>query len=87
MIKSMPAAVSVRLTAGARIRAIARIMEARFMLNAFEQIRDGHAANWASPAITTSRGIYDQAMLEKKRLQRAPDALLCAALAELPLAR
>ena len=79
--------MSVRLTADARSRAIARIMEARFMLTAFDQIRDGTRANWASPASTMGRGIYDQAMLEKKRLQHASDALICAALAELPSAR
>ena len=77
--------MSVRLTATARRRAIARIMDSRFMLLAFEQVRDRGAAHWSSPADTMGRGIHDQAMLERKRLQRASDAQLCAELADLPL--
>jgi len=75
---------AVRLSAGARSLAIARIMEARFMLSVFEQVRDGAAAHWASPGNRMARGILGQAMVEKKRLQGASDALLCAELAELP---
>jgi hypothetical protein len=86
-MKPLAQPMIVRLTTGARSRAIARIMEARFMLTAFDQIRDGTIANWTSPANVLGRGIYDQAILEKRRLQRAPDALICAALAELPSAR
>jgi len=86
-MKPIPEPTGVRLTADARSRAIARIMEARFMLTAFDQIRDGNAASWIAPANAMGRGIYDQAMLEKKRLQRAPDALLCAELADLPPGR
>lgn len=76
----------VRLTAGARRRAIARIMEARFLIVAFEEIRD--SANWTWPANPPEnlmgRGIRGQAVLEKKRLRGASDALLCAELANLP---
>ena len=75
----------IRMTAGARRRAIARIMEARFLLVAFEEIRD--SANWTWPVNTPNslmgRGIHGQAVLEKKRLQGASDALLCAELANL----
>jgi hypothetical protein len=79
----------VRLTVGARKRAIARIMEARFLLVAFEEIRE--AANWTwpanPPANLMGRGNFGQAQLERKRLQRASDALLCAELAGLRSAR
>jgi hypothetical protein len=74
----------VRLSAGARRLAISRIMEARFMLTVFEQVRDGAPGHWASPGNEAARGIFGQAMIEKKRLQGASDAQLCAALAELP---
>jgi hypothetical protein len=78
---------SVRLSAGARSLAIARIMEARFMLSVFEQVRDGASEHWDSPGNAMARGIFGQAMLEKKRLERASDAMLCAELAELPRRR
>lgn len=70
----------IRLTAGARRRAIARIMEARFLLVAFEEVRDSQPAN------LTRRGIQGQAVLEKRRLLGASDALLCAELTKLPAA-
>ena len=78
--------MGVRLTAGARRRAIARIMEARFLLVAFDESRD--SANWTWPASPPGnlmgRGIRGQAILEKRRLQGASDALLCAELTKLP---
>ena len=74
--------MGVRLTAGARRRAIARIMEARFLLVAFEEVRDSQPEN---PNLMR-RGIQGQAVLEKKRLQGASDALLCAELTRLPAA-
>jgi hypothetical protein len=81
---------SVRLTQDARRRAIARIMDARFLRVAFEEARDGRPANSTGPADPTGnlvgRGIRGQAVLEKKRLQGASDALLCAELANLPFA-
>jgi hypothetical protein len=79
---------SVSLTADARRLAIARIMEARFLLVAFEEARDGRPANWIWPdnamGNLIGRGIRGQAVLEKKRLEGASDALLCAELANLP---
>lgn len=78
--------MSVRLTAKGRRDAIARIMDARFLLVAFEEIRD--AASWTWPANPPTnlmgRGILGQAQLERKRLQRAPDEQICAELAGLP---
>jgi len=38
------------------------------------------------PAVAIGRGMHEQARLEKKRLEGAPDALLCAELAALPRA-
>ena len=78
---------AVRLSAGARSLAISRIMEARFMLTVFEQIRDGAPRHWESPGNAMARGIFGQAMLEKKRLERASDAMLYAELADLPGSR
>ena len=75
--------MSARLSAGARRQAIERIMEARFMLAAFERIRDGGAAQWAAPDNAMARGIYSQAMRERERLIEASDAQICAELAEL----
>ena len=64
--------MSVRLSASDRLRAIERIMEARFMVAAFDEIRRGAA-----------RGIHGQVQREKERLQGTSDAQLCAELAEL----
>jgi len=73
----------IHLSAGARRLAIARIMEARFMLSAFEQIRDGAAEHWASPGNSTARDVYRRAMQQRERLIEASDAQLCAELAGL----
>lgn len=75
--------MSVRLSAGARKLAIARIMEARFMLSAFEQVRDGHGAHWDSPGNSMARDVYRRAVERRERLIEASDAQLCAELAEL----
>jgi hypothetical protein len=75
--------MGVHLSAGARELAIARIMEARFMISAFEQVRDGAAAHWASPGNSIARAVYRRAMQERERLVEASDAQLCAELAEL----
>lgn len=73
----------IHLSAGARKLAIARIMEARFMLSAFEQIRDAHGAHWDSPGNSTARDVYRRALRERERLVESSDAQLCAELAEL----
>ena len=72
---------NVPLSAGARGLAIARILEARFMLTVFEQVRDGAPEYWASPGALMARGVFDHAMIVKKWLQGASDAMLFAALA------
>lgn len=55
---------------------IAEILEARFSLSAFEAARRADPAYWASARNDMGRGIYDEAMREKERLQALPDALL-----------
>jgi hypothetical protein len=60
----------------ARRRAIAEILEARFSVSAFELARRADPAYWASARNDMGRGIYAEAMREKKRLQALPDALL-----------
>jgi hypothetical protein len=68
--------MSVHLTAEARSRAIERIAEARFMLSAFEDMRRD-PVQWACARNAMGRGIYEQALREKERLQGATDAQLC----------
>lgn len=75
--------LSVRLTEKGRLQAIERIMEARFMIGAFEQIRKRDATSWAAKGNAMGRGIYSQALRERERLVEASNAQLCAELAEL----
>jgi len=73
----------VRLTASGRLQAIERIMEARFMPAAFDQIRKRDPTRWASQGNAMGRSIYSEALRERERLVEASDAQLCAELAEL----
>jgi len=52
-----------------RKRAIGEILEARFTLGAFEEARRTDPPYWASPRNDMGRGIYGQAIREKRRLQ------------------
>ena len=70
-----------KLTLRERKRAITAILEARFSVHAFEDIRRGNAAYWASPRNDMARGIYGEAMREKQRLASATDAHLLAEIA------
>jgi hypothetical protein len=66
-----------------RRRAIVAILEARFSVRAFDEIRRGNAEYWDSPRNDMARGIYAQAMREKQRLAAAADAQLLAEIAAL----
>jgi len=61
-----------------RKRAINAILEARFSVRAFEEVRRGNATFWTSSGNDVARGIYGQAMREKQRLTGATDAQLSA---------
>jgi len=66
-----------------RRHAIVAILEARFSVRAFDEIRRGNAEYWDSPRNDMARGIYAQAMREKQRLAAAADAQLLAEIAAL----
>jgi hypothetical protein len=68
----------MKLTLRARRRAITAILEARFSVHAFDDIRRENAQYWASPRNDMARGIYGEAMREKQRLAEVPDAQLVA---------
>ena len=71
----------VKLTLRARKRAIAAILEARFSVRAFEDIRRENNGYWDSPRNDMARGIYSEAMREKQRLSYASDDQLIAEIA------
>lgn len=69
------------LTLRARRRAISAILEARFSVAAFEQVRRANGEYWNSPRNGVARGIYGEAMREKQRLAHASEAQLLAEIA------
>jgi hypothetical protein len=69
------------LSLRSRKRAIRAILEARFSVAAYDEVRRGNAPFWASPGNTMARSIYSQAMREKQRLGTASDATLLAEIA------
>jgi len=64
------------LSLKARRHAITRIIEARFSISAFEDVRRRNPQYWGSPRNDMARGIYGEAMREKQRLVGASDELL-----------
>jgi len=70
------------LTTRARKRAIEEILEARFTLGAFEETRREDPPYWASPRNDMGRGIYGQAIREKRRKYSLLERLECVRLAE-----
>jgi len=59
-----------------RRHAILGIIEARFSVSAFEDVRRKNPQYWRSPRNDMARGIYGEAMREKQRLVVASDELL-----------
>ena len=59
-----------------RSHTIGEILEARFNVSAFEDIRRTNPGFWESPRNDMGRGIYGEAMREKQRLQSVPDEQL-----------
>jgi hypothetical protein len=64
------------LTLKARRHAIRTVLEARFSVAAFDKIRGADPTYWASPRNDMGRGIYGEAMREKRRLQAVTDGQL-----------
>lgn len=75
--------MTAKLSLRERKRAIRAILDARFSVRAFEDIRRENPAYWDSPRNDMARGIYGQAMLEKQRLANLRDELLRAEIAAL----
>jgi len=70
-----------KLSLRERHRAIGAILEARFSVAAFEEVRRTNATYWESPRNDMGRGIYGEAMREKQRLAKATDTQLLAEIA------
>ena len=68
-------------TASERQLAIRRILDARFSLSTFEEMKRKDRAYWDSPRNDMARGLYRQAMREMQRLETAPDDHLDAEIA------
>jgi hypothetical protein len=64
-----------------RHRAIGAILEARYSVHAYEEVRRQNAEFWDSPRNDIARGLYDLAMREKQRLAGASDMQLLAEIA------
>ena len=79
--------MSTPLSVRERRHAITAILEARFSVSAFEQVRRENPAYWRSARNDMARGIYSEAMREKQRLAGASDELLAAELRAIRLAR
>ena len=69
------------LSVRSRRRAIQSILEARFSVRAYEDVRRANAGFWGSQRNDIARGIYGEAMREKQRLAAASDAELLAEIA------
>ena len=69
------------LTLRERHRAIGAILEARFSVRAYEDVRRANVEFWDSERNDIARGIYGEAMREKQRLAAASDAELLAEMA------
>ena len=68
------------LTPGERATAVERIVEARFSLSAFEEMKRKDPHGWESRRNDMGRGIYAQAIRERQRLQHVSDDELRAEL-------
>jgi len=79
--------MSAKLSLKERRHAIVGIIEARFSVSAFEDVRRKNPEFWRSPRNDMARGIYGEAMREKQRLAGASDELLEAESLSIRLAR
>ena len=79
--------MNTKLSLKARRHAVSAIIEARFSVSAFEDVRRQNPQYWSSPRNDMARGIYGEAMREKQRLLDASDELLEAETLALRLAR
>jgi hypothetical protein len=68
--------MNTKLSLKARRHAVIAIIEARFSVSAFEDVRRKNPQYWSSPRNDMARGIYGEAMREKQRLLGASDELL-----------
>jgi hypothetical protein len=75
----MKTALSVR----SRRHAITTILEARFSVRAFEQVRRENPGFWGSARNRMARGIYGEAMRAKQRLGGMGDEQLEAELLDI----
>ncbi|HWM41641.1 MAG TPA: hypothetical protein VNP36_04310 [Burkholderiales bacterium] len=78
--------METKLSLKARRHAIVGIIEARFSVSAFEDVRRKNPHYWRSPRNDMARGIHGEAMREKQRLVGASDELLVAESLEIRLA-
>ena len=79
--------MAAKLSLKARRHALTGIIEARFSVSAFEDVRRKNPHYWRSPRNDMARGIYGEAMREKQRLAGASDELLEAESRAIRLAR
>ena len=68
------------MTLEERRHAIGTILESRFSVSVFDEVRRGNPEYWDSPRNDMARGIYGQAMRAKQELMAASDELLEAEL-------
>jgi hypothetical protein len=73
--------MNANLTLRERHRAIGAILEARFSVRGYEDMRRANAEFWDSDRNYFARGIYGDAMREKQRLAAASDRELLAEIA------
>jgi hypothetical protein len=68
--------MNTKLSLKARRHTITAIIEARFSVSAFEEVRRRNPQYWSSPRNDMARGFYGEAMREKQRLLGASDEVL-----------
>ena len=73
--------MSRRLSGNQRARDIRWILDERFSLSALELWKRDEAASWLSRRNSLSRGLYEEAMKQWRRLEAVSDAELQAELA------
>lgn len=73
-----------KLTADERQLAIAQILEARFSLSIFEEMKSNDTPGWNASSNDMGRGIYGQAIREMRRLEAVSDDELNAESAAIP---